>query len=78
MRTKSKTLAREAERNRRRALEERINGIRKRGRPPPGPGSFSADSQSEKTQKCESDWLQFGIYWIFARTQRGIVQTARE
>ena len=33
-RTKSKTLAREAERNRRRALEERINGIRKRGLPP--------------------------------------------
>ena len=33
-RTTSKTLAREAERNRRRELEERINGIRKRGLPP--------------------------------------------
>jgi integrase len=33
-RTQSKTLAREAERNRRRELEERINGIRKRGLPP--------------------------------------------
>lgn len=33
-RTKSKTLAREAERNRRRELEERINGIKKRGLPP--------------------------------------------
>ena len=33
-RTLSKTLAREAERNRRRELEERINGIRKRGLPP--------------------------------------------
>ena len=33
-RTHSKTLAREAERNRRRELEERINGIRKRGLPP--------------------------------------------
>jgi integrase len=32
--TQSKTLAREAERNRRRELEERINGIRKRGLPP--------------------------------------------
>jgi len=33
-RTTSKTVAREAERNRRRELEERINGIRKRGLPP--------------------------------------------
>lgn len=33
-RTQSKTLVREAERNRRRELEERINGIRKRGLPP--------------------------------------------
>lgn len=33
-RTKSKTLAREAERQRRRELEERINGIKKRGLPP--------------------------------------------
>jgi integrase len=33
-RTESKTLAREAERTRRRELEERINGIRKRGLPP--------------------------------------------
>jgi integrase len=33
-RTRSKTLAREAERNRRRELEERINGFRKRGLPP--------------------------------------------
>jgi integrase len=32
--TRSKTVAREAERNRRRELEERINGIRKRGLPP--------------------------------------------
>jgi integrase len=33
-RTKSKTLAREAERQRRRELEERINGVKKRGLPP--------------------------------------------
>lgn len=33
-RTTSKTVAREAERNRRRELEERINGIKKRGLPP--------------------------------------------
>src|SRR5215472_8720423 len=33
-RTTSKTVAREAERNRRRELEERINGIRKRALPP--------------------------------------------
>src|SRR6516162_1834256 len=33
-RTKSKTLAREAERQRRRELEERINGIKKRALPP--------------------------------------------
>jgi integrase len=33
-RTRSKTLAREAERQRRRELEERINGVRKRGLPP--------------------------------------------
>lgn len=33
-RTRSKTLAREAERQRRRELEERINGIKKRGLPP--------------------------------------------
>ena len=33
-RSQSKTSAREAERNRRRELEERINGIRKRGLPP--------------------------------------------
>ena len=33
-RTPSKTVAREAERNRRRDLVERINGIRKRGLPP--------------------------------------------
>jgi integrase len=33
-RTKSKTLAREAERQRRRELEERINGVKKRALPP--------------------------------------------
>jgi len=33
-RTSSKTIAREAERQRRREMEERINGIRKRGLPP--------------------------------------------
>ena len=33
-RTKSKTLAREAERQRRRELEERINNVKKRGLPP--------------------------------------------
>ena len=33
-RTQSKTIAREAERNRRRELEERVNGIKKRGLPP--------------------------------------------
>jgi len=33
-RTRSKTIAREAERQRRRELEERINGIKKRGLPP--------------------------------------------
>jgi hypothetical protein len=33
-RTTSKTVAREAERQRRRELEERINGIKKRGLPP--------------------------------------------
>jgi len=33
-RTRSKTLAREAERQRRRELEERINNVRKRGLPP--------------------------------------------
>jgi integrase len=44
-RTTSKTLAREAERNRRRELEERINGIRKRGLPP----TFS---------RAADDWLE--------------------
>src|SRR6516225_8178430 len=33
-RTRSKTLAREAERQRRRELEERINNVKKRGLPP--------------------------------------------
>jgi integrase len=55
-RTKSKTLAREAERNRRRELEERINGIRKRGLPP----TFDRAAQ---------EWLTSRGHAIAANTQ---------
>ncbi len=55
-RTHSKTVAREAERNRRRALEERINGIRKRGLPP----TF---------ERAAQQWLESREHAVAANTQ---------
>ncbi len=55
-RSQSKTLAREAERNRRRELEERINGIRKRGLPP----TFERAAQR---------WLESRDHRVAANTQ---------
>src|SRR6202008_1882508 len=55
-RTKSKTLARDAERQRRRELEERINGIRKRGLPP----TF---------ERAAKQWLESREHRVAANTQ---------
>jgi integrase len=54
-RSTSKTLAREAERTRRRELEERINGIRKRGLPP----AFA---------RAADDWLEEAKPHLAGRT----------
>jgi integrase len=55
-RTTSKTIAREAERQRRRELEERINGIRKRGLPP----TFEIASK---------DWMESRSHAVAENTQ---------
>jgi integrase len=56
-RTKSKTLAREAERQRRRGLEERINNVKKRGLPP----TFERASRT---------WQENRAHRMAAKTQR--------
>ena len=61
-RTHSKTLAREAERNRRRELEQRINGIRKRGLPPTFEGAAL-------------QWIENRGHVVAAKTQ-GVARTA--
>lgn len=55
-RTTSKTLAREAERQRRRELEERINGIKKRGLPP----TF---------ERAARDWQEHRAHRVAENTQ---------
>ena len=56
-RTTSKTLAREAERNRRRELEERINGIRKRELPP-------------TLERAVKDWMESRKHLVRPGTER--------